>query len=60
TIEELKAASPLFEEDVRSSLAPEACVAGRKAQGGPAPEQVKAQIAAIRKFLGGLPPMDPD
>ncbi|MDR0909799.1 MAG: argininosuccinate lyase [Spirochaetaceae bacterium] len=46
--EELHTFSEFFEEDVYTSLEPEACVAARKTSGGPAPEEVKKQIEALR------------
>ena len=50
-LEEYQAVSPAFEADVYDALSLEACVNGRKVYGGPAPEAVKEQIAAIRAFV---------
>ena len=51
SLEELQAASPLFEDDIEESLDLLTCVSQRKTKGGPAPEQVVQQIASIRSFL---------
>lgn len=45
-------ASGIFEEDVYAAIDLAACVKERKVQGGPAPEAVKAQLAAARAELG--------
>jgi len=50
-LEELKNFSPLFAEDVYECISLDACVAGRKLTGGPAPETVQTAIAEIRKIL---------
>ena len=47
-------ASPVFEEDIYQAISLETCVKGRNLPGGPAPEQVKAQIASARKTLAAL------
>ncbi len=54
SLEELQQASPLFEEDIAQSLDLLTCVSLRQTIGGPAPEQVKAQIQSIRDFLAGF------
>jgi argininosuccinate lyase len=51
TLEELKTRSPLFEADLYEAIKPAACVRARKTPGGPAPEEVKRQIALLRKNL---------
>lgn len=51
SLEELQAASPLFEDDIEESLDLLTCVSQRKTKGGPAPEQVVQQIASVRSFL---------
>ncbi len=51
SLEELKAISPVFEQDVYHEVSLEACVEGRKAYGGPATEAVKGQIELIEEFL---------
>ncbi len=45
------AASELFGPDVYEAIDLAACVAGRRSEGGPAPEAVKAQIEAYKKTL---------
>jgi argininosuccinate lyase len=50
TIEEYKALSPLFEDDVYDAIDLETCVAQRRTAGGPAPEAVRAQIESVRSF----------
>ena len=51
TLEEYRAASPYFAEDVYEAIALETCVAARKVPGGPAPECVEAQLEDLRAFL---------
>lgn len=51
TLDELHAASPLFDEGVYAAIDPVQCAARRNVAGGPAPEAVKAQITAVRAFL---------
>ncbi len=51
SLEEYKAVSETFEEDVYEAIALETCVAARKVPGGPAPESVEAQIKDVRAFL---------
>ncbi len=51
SLEEYKAANPIFEQDVYEAIDPDVCVAGRACYGGPAPESVKAQIESMRNFL---------
>jgi argininosuccinate lyase len=48
SLEALQAHSPLFEQDIYRHLTPEACTAARKLPGGPAPDEVRRQIAALR------------
>ena len=43
--------SELFESDVYEAISLESCVNLRKSQGGPAPEAVKNQLAALKKKL---------
>lgn len=50
-IEEYKALSNVFEEDVYDAISLETCVMQRKAVGGPAPESVKNQIEYVRGKL---------
>ena len=54
TLEEYKAANPIFENDVYAAIDPDVCVAGRACYGGPAPESVMAQIESMRNFLKEL------
>jgi argininosuccinate lyase len=51
TLEELKAASPVFEKDVFAALTPEAMVRRRDNPGATAPRRVKAALAKVRKRL---------
>jgi argininosuccinate lyase len=51
TIDEYKAVSDVFTEDVFEAIKLETCVAQRSVPGGPAPQAVEAQIASIEKFL---------
>ena len=50
SLSELKAHSQLFEEDVYKAIDLAACVSGRKVIGGPAPEEVRRQIAVMETF----------
>ena len=52
TLPELRAHSELFEADVYEAIDLKTCVRGRKAPGGPAPEEVSRLIAAIEAFIG--------
>ncbi len=54
TLEEYKAASPIFENDVYAAIDPDVCVACRSCYGGPAPESVMAQIESMRNSLKEL------
>ena len=47
-LEKLKEKSELFEEDIYAELKPETCVNKRKTSGGPAPEELRRQIAELR------------
>ena len=51
TMEEYKAVSDAFSEDVYDAISLKTCVAGRNVPGGPAPEAVKKQIESAEKFL---------
>jgi argininosuccinate lyase len=51
TLEELKTRSELFGADLFAALSPAACVAARKIPGGPAPDEVRRQIEALRNAL---------
>jgi len=56
TLEELpladyKALCGEFEEDIYQAISLETCVKGRTVTGGPAPERVKEQIAAVRAAI---------
>ncbi len=51
TMDEYKAVSNAFSEDVYDAIKLETCVAGRNVPGGPAPEAVKKQIESAEKFL---------
>ncbi|MDR2659723.1 MAG: argininosuccinate lyase [Spirochaetaceae bacterium] len=52
---ELKKRSPLFEEDIFAALSPSSCASARSLLGGPAPEEVRRQIAVLRKSGQPLP-----
>ena len=51
SLEELRAVSPLFEEDVYESLELGACVARRRSWGGPAGEETDRQIKELQEFI---------
>ena len=50
TISEMKAISPLFEDDIFAHITPRACAEGRNTTGGPAKAQVEKQIKALKAF----------
>lgn len=50
-LDDYKAFSPLFEEDVYREIDLKNCVEKRVSYGGPASSSVKAQLAAVEKFL---------
>jgi len=50
-IDEYRAMSPVFDEDVYNAISLETCIAQRKVPGGPAPEAVREQIGMIDRFL---------
>ncbi|MDR0387739.1 MAG: argininosuccinate lyase [Treponema sp.] len=52
SLPELKARSNLFEADIYTALTPRACVEARNLPGGPAPQEVLRQIAALRGKRG--------
>ena len=51
TLEELKAVSPLFEQDVYDALNLENCMALRASYGGPAVSETTRQIGEIEQFI---------
>ena len=51
TMEQLKAISPVFQDDVYEEVSVKTCVEGRKAYGGPAKQAVETQIQLISDFL---------
>lgn len=51
SIEEYRAASELFDEDVYTEIALQTCVAKRVSDGGTGPQSVDAQIVALQTFL---------
>ena len=53
-LEELRAFSPLFDEDVYTALSMETCVNARRLPGGPAPDMVQQTIDEGRAFLRSL------
>ena len=54
SLEELKAFSDLFEQDVYEACSMRACVQLRDVPGGPAPARVLASIEAGEAFLNGF------
>ncbi len=53
-LEELRAFSSLFDEDVYTALSMETCVNARRLPGGPAPDMVQQTIDEDRAFLRSL------
>ena len=53
SLEEMKAYSPLFEEDVYQSLSILACVSQRRVPGAPAPQAVEEAIRQAEAYLAG-------
>ncbi len=53
-MEELKKHCDLFEEDVYHAISLDTCVKERRSAGGPAPEDVKKQIACAKETLAAL------
>jgi len=51
TLEELKNASPVFEQDVYQAISLERCIQARNIPGGPAPEAVREAIKKSRELL---------
>lgn len=51
TLEEYREHSSVFEKDVYHAIDLKTCVAGRKAVGGPAPDEVVRQIHVIKEFI---------
>ena len=49
-MEELKACSPLFEEDIYERISPRKCMENRNVTGGPSPKSTSAQIKVLEKF----------
>lgn len=52
TLNELKALSPMFDEDVFDALSLESCVERRAVFGGPSAESVSKHIEMVKAFLG--------
>ena len=50
-LEDYRAASGVFAEDVYGAINLETCVKGRLSEGGPSPDAVKKQLALITEFL---------
>ena len=50
-LSEYTALSPEFDEGVYEAISLEACAGGRKSYGGPAKENVLAQVKRVRKLL---------
>ena len=53
-LEEFKACSPIFENDVYDAIRMETCVNGRSILGGPACETVRKAIAESREFVKSM------
>jgi len=51
SLEELKAVSPVFEQDVYGAIALETCVNQRNSYGGPAAPETARQIRSVRAFI---------
>ncbi len=51
TIDEYRAVSELFDEDLYTEISLETCVAKRISAGGTGPDSVDAQIESVQKFL---------
>ena len=54
TLEEYKALSELFEEDVYQTIDLAACVARRTSQGGTGPASVQSQLRRLEAFLARM------
>ena len=54
SLEDLRAFSPAFDQDVYEAISLTACVNARSLIGGPAPERVRAEIALGRSWLQSL------
>ncbi len=50
-LEEYKAYSDLFEDDLKDAISLETCTFSRTSQGGPTPESVSAQMTYVSQFL---------
>ena len=50
-LEDYRAFSPLFDEDIYDAIRPETCVAGRNSYGGTSYEQVRMQLAAAGELI---------
>jgi argininosuccinate lyase len=53
-LDELRARSPLFGEDIYAALSPAASVAARNLPGGPSPQEVRRQTGIMREALKDL------
>lgn len=51
TMDEFKALSPMFEEDIREAIMPETCVKNRNSLGGTSYEQVDLQLRAAKGLM---------
>ncbi len=52
-LEDYRAVCPLFDEGVYEAINLDRCVALRRVYGGPAPENVRAQVKRVRAVIGG-------
>ncbi len=50
-LDEYRKMTELFDEDVYNAISLETCVRERKSEGGPAPDEVKKQIALAESEL---------
>ena len=50
-LEEYKAISPVFEDDIYDAISLETCVKGRVSQGGPSPKAVAVQLEQVKNIL---------
>ena len=50
-LEKYREFSPVFDEDVFDAISLETCISTRNVPGGPAPEQVEAQMEYISQFI---------
>ncbi len=54
-LEDLKALSPVIEEDFYDAVSIKTCVGKRATKGAPGPEAMKEELAACNEFIAGTP-----